>query len=74
MPGIEILRGVYPEPPIEILRGVYPEPPIEILRCAQNDRGEGLRMTGGEGLGLTPKKIGYLLKMSLGLWLIRDAC
>jgi hypothetical protein len=29
----------------EILRGVHPEPSLEILRCAQNDRGEGLRMT-----------------------------
>jgi hypothetical protein len=36
----------------EILRGVYPEPSLEILRCAQNDRGKGLRMT-DEGLGMT---------------------
>jgi hypothetical protein len=46
--GDEILREVYPELGY-ILRQAQNE--RMILRQAQDDRGKGLRMTGGKGLG-----------------------
>ncbi len=44
-------HGVYPEPCATLPR--FAPYLREILRCAQNDRGEGPRMTGSEGLRMT---------------------
>ena len=44
--------------------GVYHEL-YEILRYAQNDRGEGLRMTCGEGLAMTDAQLGEALAPQL---------